>query len=147
MIKKWCVLLLLISLLTGCRQTKPADAIQLDDLPKVTVEIDGQSFKTARGSYCWNTGNMGMCADASGNPFDYESKAPPIEVASKEQIKLHFTEQPLSFSVEITKDDDHDFVADKAEFSAPENPGMYGYTVSTNWKQGDIVFHFILLVK
>ncbi|MCG3087510.1 intracellular growth attenuator family protein [Sporosarcina cyprini] len=137
---------LLTLMLFGCQQTKPVQT-QANQLPTMKVRIGEETFSTARGGYCWTTGNQSECTDASGNPFDYGTSAPPIDAEPVSEFELLFSEAPSSFSVEWVNDLEHETVTEQTSFSTPSKSGTYGYSVHANWDQGDVTFHFILLIK
>ncbi|QTD42587.1 hypothetical protein [Sporosarcina sp. Te-1] len=137
---------LFLFVLIGCQQIGPA-AKPVNQFPTIKVRIGEETFSAARGSYCWTTRNLSECADASGDPFDYENSAPPIEVEPGSKIELLFSETPSSLSVEMTKNGKEETLTDQAVFSIPAESGTYGFSVHANWEEGDMAFHFILIIK
>lgn len=148
MARKWFILLgfLLVFILFGCQQIESVSKPE-NPLPTLKIRIGEDSFPAARGGYCWTTGNKSECTDASGNPFDYGQSAPPIAVKAGSEIQLFFSETPSSFSVDWVKDQEQEMLAEQSSFSTPSQSGTYGYSVHANWDQGDVTFHFILLIK
>ncbi|GKV55848.1 hypothetical protein NCCP2222_17950 [Sporosarcina sp. NCCP-2222] len=137
---------LIILMLFGCQQTEPVQH-PTNQLPTMKVRIGEETFSTARGGYCWTDGNQSECTDASGNPFDYENSAPPIEAEPGSEFELLFSETPSSISVDWVNNLEHETLSERSSFSTPSKPGTYGYSVHANWNQGDVTFHFILLIK
>ena len=141
--------ILLISLLSGCGSSNDSSnsTPSNDEMPKMYVDVAGKSHKSTQGSYCWKASNQAGCADASGNPFDYIEYAPPIQVKKGDSITLKFSAEPNSITVDLHNEDNSVEAIGDSPLSAPKEAGLYGYSVFTKWKQGDIQFFFVMDVQ
>ncbi|KZE39754.1 hypothetical protein AV656_00200 [Bhargavaea cecembensis] len=114
------------------------------DLPELTVKLDGEVETAVHGSYCWTEGGTSACADASGNPFDYEPFSGMISAPTGTKVELLFSLPPQSSRVSVQLEDDLDSSVSSGPVRIPDAPGRYGYTVFAEWPQGDVSYFFIV---
>ncbi|MDG4658062.1 hypothetical protein P6P90_06890 [Ectobacillus antri] len=139
--------LLVVLLLTSCQQLKQANP------PQAVIMIGEHSYDTTVGSYCWKH----ICADTEA-PAELLKGKTPIIVKGGEQIKLQIDYQTKPDEVILSKHVigyDYETVAEKSEFQAPIEKGVYYYGYSVRWfgkknpeiSKGDAVYAFVLEIK
>lgn len=114
------------------------------DLPELTVRLGGEDYLAARGSYCWSEAKTATCADASGNPFDYEKFSGKISARSGDEANLVFSHAPQSTQVNVQAEGEPESYISPGQVTIPDGPGRYGYTVHAEWQQGDVSYFFIV---
>jgi hypothetical protein len=114
------------------------------DLPELTVKLGGEDEPAVRGSYCWTEGGTSACADASGDPFDYERFSGMISARTGTEVELLFSLAPQSSRVSVQLEDGRGSQVSSGQVRIPDEPGRYGYTVFAQWPQGDVSYFFIV---
>lgn len=114
------------------------------DLPELTVMLGEEEYTAARGSYCWSGNGAAACADASGNPFDYESFSGVLSAQTGADAELVFSQKPQSVRISVLDEGNPDSRNSPEKVRIPDEPGRYGYTVFAEWPEGDISYFFIV---
>ncbi|MGM9921399.1 MAG: hypothetical protein ACI33O_09140 [Bhargavaea sp.] len=134
--------LLAILFLSACGTESAGPPEQ--DLPELTVGLEGEDHTAAHGSYCWTEGGTSTCADASGNPFDYEPFSGIISARAGAEAELVFSHTPQSARISFQPDGHTDAEKTPGLFRVPDKPGRYGYTIFAQWPEGDVSYFFII---
>ncbi len=119
--------------------------------PKPIVSAEGKKITLVQGSYCWNKIIGFECVDKISPPDILENnKITPFPVSPNSEIKIHFKKPPID-KIEVGKWlDKSERALIKVEgdvFSAPQEKGIYIYTVSGRWEKGSSSFVFSIRVK
>ncbi|UOY92727.1 hypothetical protein MUG87_00825 [Ectobacillus sp. JY-23] len=133
--------------MTSCQQ------LTQENPPQAVIIIGEHSYNTMVGSYCWKH----ICADTEAPAELLKGKA-PIIIKGSEQIKLQIDYQAKPDEVILSKHVsgyDYETVAEKSEFQAPIETGVYYYEDSVRWfdkknaeiPKGDVVYAFVLKVR
>lgn len=129
--------LLLVFILSGCGDTSfENNGFSGDTPPNVIVEIDGESYETILGSYCWDISTGGSeCIDTVG-AVDLLRDKEPIEVKAGEQIVLNmdYTPRPDEIHLSQIKNDiETEIELNDNQFIVPDEKGTYFYSYSVWW--------------
>ncbi|MBO0995991.1 hypothetical protein [Bacillus sp. SD088] len=159
--KKFVVVsaLLLVFILSGCGDTSTENnGLSGDTPPNVSIEIDGESYETILGSYCWDTSKgESECVDTAG-PVDLLKDKEPLQIKAGEEIKLNmdYTLKPNKMHLsQIKNDDEMEIEVNDNQFTAPDEKGTYFYSYGVWWmdeedeglSHGDAFYAFSLEVK
>lgn len=159
--KKFVVVsaLLLVFILSGCGDTPTENnGLSGDTPPNVSIEIDGESYETILGSYCWDISKgESECVDTSG-PVDLLKDEEPIQIKAGEQIKLNmdYTPKPNKMHLsQIDNDDEMEIEINDNQFTAPDEKGTYFYSYGVWWmdeededlSHGDAFYAFAIEVQ
>ncbi|MFJ7408118.1 MULTISPECIES: hypothetical protein [unclassified Lysinibacillus] len=118
---------------------------------KPIVSAEGKKITLVQGSYCWNKIVGYECVDKISPPELLENKKiTPISVPPNSQIKIHFKKPPID-EIEVEKwmnNSESPLVKVEGDvFSAPQEKGIYIYSVSSRWDKGSSSFVFSIRVK
>src|SRR5690625_3747724 len=151
--------LLLVFILSGCGGTSTENnGLSGDTPPKVSVEVDGESYETILGSYCWDISKgESECVDTAG-PVDLLKDEEPIQIKTGEQIKLNMDYKPKPNKMhlsQIVNDDEVEIEINDNQFTAPDEKGTYFYSYGVWWmdeedkdlSQGDAFYAFAIEVQ
>lgn len=143
------MMLVAVVLLAGCNiQGKSAK-----EPPNMKIEVDGQSYDTTRGTFCWN----GKCEDHAG-PMELVKDQVTLQVKAGETIRLKqsTTNRPTtSFLTELNSvEQGRDIpLTEDGTFIAPKQSGTYIYGYTATWRDeekdvsiGDVQYAFSLKV-
>jgi hypothetical protein len=125
------------------------------DLPTASATLHWATIDLPRGSYCWNSGGQGECADSVGADQLLESgnlKAYRTAGGFDAKITFHASSQPKTFDVQQIQSPDGKpvRVTETAPntfsigMSPPAAPGLYVYLVTGTWAEGDVGFFLAL---
>jgi hypothetical protein len=127
-------------ILSGCSSSKnrsTAEILSGEKPPNVTVEVDGETYETISGSYCWDVSKgVSKCVDSFAGSVDLLKGKEAIQVKPSEKIilkmdytpkpnKIHFTQINNENSIEIELDDN--------QFIAPDEKGIYFFDYGVWW--------------
>jgi len=124
-------------------------------LPTASATLHGATIDLPRGSYCWNSGGQGECADSAGADQLLKSGfLKPYRTAGGFDVKItfHAASRPNSFNVQqvqspdgklaaVTESAPHTF---SIGMSPPAAAGLYVYLVTGTWAEGDVGFFLTL---
>lgn len=119
--------------------------------PKPLVMAEGQQITTEQGSYCWNTLVSNTCVDKI-SPIDMmvESHTMPTAVSPNSTIEITFKKSPIA-DIIVNRwqrsDENEGITMTNHTFTAPENPGVYIYSVYGEWVQGSSSVVFAIEVQ
>lgn len=139
--KKFVVIsvLLFVFTISGCGDTSTeSNGLSGDSPPDMRIEIDGESYKTELGSYCWDDSRgKAECVD-TGGPKELLEDEEPIQIKAGQQIKLNMDYTPKPNEVHLSKIDNDDEMEMEMEiidnqFTAPNEKGTYFYSYSVWW--------------
>ncbi|MEA3322074.1 MAG: hypothetical protein U9Q88_18940 [Bacillota bacterium] len=144
----------IILLLTGCSGMSGAVDTERITPPEAVVIIDGDTYETVRGSFCWSNKRQGVCEDYSGSVGLLADKE-PIIVAPGEEITIDIPDgpEPSEYSVDFSLTDQYENIvvlAVENKFSAPTEEGLYYFSYFARWKNkaydGDAYYAFLIEV-
>lgn len=140
MLKKCCVLLMLIFTLTGCgKQKAPVDR------PHTMAVVCGESSIFAMTSgYTWNwkEGKEVKSITAGGeDPRTMMNRFPYLNAGGQTEMTLHFAEKPQEVVVSRWSSADNyaaveTLKTDKAVLEVPQDESSYLYSVTATWSEG-----------
>jgi hypothetical protein len=124
-------------------------------LPTASATLHWAAIDLPRGSYCWNSGGRGECADSAGTDELVKSGyLKPYRTAGGFDVRItfHADSQPRTFSVQqiqspdgklasVTESAPHSF---SIGMSPPAAPGLYVYLVTGTWPEGDVGFYLTI---
>lgn len=137
--KKWLILFPALFLLAGCQLSPPS----------LSVKADGEALDVYQGSYCWQAFGKGECAD-TGGPADVigEDKPRTVEAGSEAVLSFWGDPETLNMSLEGSRETVVLTLENgKATVDLPDEPGVYLYSVSGHWEQGDTGYFFQVKVE
>lgn len=153
--KKWLILIIAFMGLyvTGCAEQ---ETVEEQKPPLVSIEIDGETFETTTGSYCWGDSNSSTCVDKVG-PVELLEDKKPIKVTPGEKITFAMDYEPKPNEVDVTRMDNNKETGVKVEnnqIAAPIKKGVYYYSYDVRWmdekeknvSHGDATYAFVLEV-
>jgi hypothetical protein len=123
-------------------------------LPTATATLHFAQVDLPRGSYCWNSGTHGECADSAGpDQLLARGYLKPYRTAGgfDATITFHGPSDPKTFDVQlletpagvgarsISASGDRTFHVDQVTVA-----GVYVYVVTATWPQGDVGFFLAL---
>src|SRR5262249_40028060 len=124
-------------------------------LPTASANLHWATVNLPRGSYCWNSGGQGACADSASVDVLFQSGyLKPYRTAGgyRVQIAFHSTSTPINSKIELLKTPSGHLGA--VQESAPlafdlpviprEGAGVYVYLVTGTWKDGSVTFFLVL---
>jgi hypothetical protein len=122
-----------------------------NSLPTASATLHWATIDLQRGSYCWNSGGHGECADSPGADQLLKSGyLKPYRTAGGFDVKVtfHSGAQPNRFDVQLIHSPDGKFWTVNTRgldtfnvgMSPPAKAGLYVYTVTGNWAEGDVGF-------
>lgn len=135
-------------ILSGCKGSLSKDADEdsmVETPPKVTVEVDSETYETILGSYCWEISSKGeektaKCVDAAG-PEELLKSKDPIQVSAGKPIKLivDYTPKPNKVDlVEIKNGVETEIELEDNQFIAPAEKGVYVYSYGLWWMDEEV---------
>lgn len=132
--KKYMMLCVVLLLLAGCSNNTELGS----NPPKVTVEVDGETYDTELGSYCWQGGatGSGECVDKAG-PEELLNGKQPIVVQPEDElaIQVDLKRQPDEVELEQVKNNQSTNISGfkNMRFTAPKEKGTYFYAFRAAW--------------
>lgn len=125
--------------------------------PKVFIELNNERFETKLGTYCWKSGNNGICVDTAGPEELLEGKK-PLRVKAGEKVKLAMDFEPKPNEINLTQmsgEKETEVELTNQQFTAPLEKGLYYYSYSVWWmdekeknvSNGDAFYAFALEVN
>lgn len=124
-------------------------------LPTASATLHWATVDLPRGSYCWNTGGHGECADsASADQLVVSGYLKPYKTAGGFDVNIvfHSASQPNSFHVQLIQSphgsistiNESRFHSFMIGVSPPAKAGLYVYVVTGMWSEGDVSFYLPL---
>jgi hypothetical protein len=124
-------------------------------LPTASATLHWATIDLPRGSYCWNSGGQGQCADSAGaDQLLRSGYLKPYRTAGGFDVKItfHSASEPNSFNVQLVQSPDGKPSAVTASaphtfsigMSPPAATGVYVYLVTGTWAEGDVGFFLTL---
>lgn len=124
-------------------------------LPSASANLHWATIDLPRGSYCWNSGGQGTCADSAGVTQLLESGyLKPYRTAGgfDAKITFHASSQPNAVMVQliqspggkpmtVSESGPNTF---SVGMSPPAVSGLYVYVVTGTWAEGDVGFYLAL---
>ncbi|WP_168122357.1 hypothetical protein [Paenibacillus sp. HB172176] len=123
----------------GMNQLKP---------PTLQVTALGDTIAASMGSYHWQSGNVGVFADAASAPPSNNPNNKPVVAAIGDTVELVFTTAPKAGSVVVVLWDTGPSKENKLipmednRFRIADMEGTQYYLVKANWPQGTITYSF-----
>ena len=120
--------------------------------PAMSVSAGEHSVSAAQGSFCWVGFTSSKCVDALSPPelVKYHNLK-PIPVSPGEKLKITFQSLPLANTVGISRwisDVDAKAVSLNGNILiAPNEKGMYVYSIYGSWEKGSSGYAFVIEVK
>lgn len=146
--KKFFIYILLIICVAGCGI---ATSFISTAPPIVKLEVNGEIYPTAQGSYCWNNKNVGECADMV-SPTEIVKDTSPIIFGPGDIITILVDRKPYDQGLTI-ENEGVDTEMNNNTFTAPEDKGTYIYMYYARWNDdgsgtsGDSSYVFKIEVK
>ena len=159
--KKFVIIsvLLLVFIMSACNHSSTENNdLPGDRPPKVNIQIDGETYETKLGSYCWTISKgKGECVDTAG-PEVLMKDEEPIRMKAGGQIKLDmdYTPKPNGFHLSrISNEKAIEVELMNDQFTVPEEKGVYFYAYSVWWSDdedknvshGDAFYAFAIEVQ
>jgi hypothetical protein len=119
-------------------------------MPNVRITVDSTQVPTARGSYCWNSGGHGECADmASIEAVIKAGNLTPFRVPPDAVATLSFDRPPESIELSAGLDEAHleAVTLSGPTFRTSAKPATLDYLLTARWKEGDISWVFLASVQ
>ncbi|MEH6944734.1 hypothetical protein [Bacillus sp. JJ722] len=124
--------------------------------PKVFIELNDERFETVLGTYCWKSGNDGICVDKAGPKELLEGKK-PVRVKAGEKVKLVMDFEPKPNEIHLTQisgEKETEVELTSQQFTVPNEKGLYYYSYGVWWmdekeknvSNGDAFYAFALEV-
>lgn len=144
----------LLFILAGCAGTTGAVDTERKTPPDVVVIVNGNTYETVRGSFCWKNKNQTGCEDHSGS-IELLADEEPIIVAPGEEIIINISDglEPDEYSVDFSLTDQYEnfvVLAVDNKFSAPTEEGLYYFSYFAKWEKkaydGDAYYAFLIEV-
>lgn len=129
-----------------------------DKPPKAMVKIQGETYETVLGTYCWSGKSKSICVDTAG-PLELLDEKEPIKVSPGEEVEIiiDFEPSPNEFHLEIYVDESEgqEIPINNNRFIAPSEKGIYLYSYGVWWSDetqenvslGDAFYAFALEVQ
>ncbi|WP_043931236.1 hypothetical protein [Bacillus sp. EB01] len=120
--------------------------------PGLSVSAGEQSVSAARGSFCWEGYIREKCEDTPSPPELVKlHNLKPIVVSPGEEIKIAFKKIPIADTVGISRWVS-DIGAEAASLNgniltAPDEKGIYVYSMYGSWEKGSSGYAFVIEVK
>jgi hypothetical protein len=122
-----------------------------NSLPTASATLHWATIDMPRGSYCWNSGGQGQCADSAGTDQLLKTGyLSPYRTAGGFDVKItfHSASQPTGFNVQLIQSPNGQRMAvDESSphtfglsVSPPAPTGLYVYRVTGTWAEGDVSF-------
>ena len=149
---------LILSGCSGSNNKSSGDVLSGDKPPNVIVEIDGETYITILGSYCWDKSKgKSECVDAAGS-VDLLKDKEPIQIKAGEKIllKMDYTPKPSNINfTQINNGDQIEIELNDNQFMAPDEKGIYFYDYGVWWMDekventslGDAFYAFAIEIK
>ena len=120
-------------------------------LPAATATLHWARLTLPRGSYCWKTGSSGACADAAATDALLKTGyLKPYRTAGGYRVQIAYDSQSPPGSTRIDLITAPTGRGGEVRQSAPlafdlpvipaEGPGIYVYSITGTWKEGDVSF-------
>lgn len=158
-LKKWSIAIISIFFLylMGCGSNEVNNGLTGSKPPEASIQIDGETFETTLGTYCWSSNGKSECVDYAGPKELLEGKE-PILVKPGAEIKFVMDYKPLPNEVHVIQFDDSsekEIIVEEHSFTAPTEKGTYYYSYGVWWmdevqenvSNGDAFYAFVLEVK
>jgi hypothetical protein len=124
-------------------------------LPTASATLNWATIDLPRGSYCWQSGGQGECADSAGpDQLLNTGYLRPSRTAGGFDVKItfHAASQPTSFSVQLIQGpggrggpvDQSGPDSFSVGTVSPATSGVYVYVVTGTWAEGDVSFYLTL---
>lgn len=137
-----------IAVMLAASSCLPGPAPQL---PTASATLHSATIDLPRGSYCWNGGGQGECADSAGaDQLLKTGYLKPYRTAGGFDVKINFHSdaQPTGLTVQLVQGPDGKaMTVDKSGprtfglgVSPPAAAGVYVYVVTATWAEGDVGF-------
>lgn len=127
---------LILSSCNGSNNKSTGKVLSGEKPPNVIVEIDGETYETILGSYCWDVSKgVSECIDTAG-PVDLLRDKEPIQIKAGEEItfNMDYTPKPNKIHLsQIKSDDEMEIEINENQFTAPEEKGTYFYSYGVWW--------------
>ena len=132
--------LLIVLILSGCSgsNNKSTDKILSGDKPpNVIVEVEGETYETILGSYCWDISKgESECVDTFAGSVDLLKDKEAIQVKASEKIilKMDYTPKPSKIHlIQINNGNQTEIELNDNQFIAPDEKGIYFYDYGVWW--------------
>ena len=120
-----------------------------DAQPDLTVTADGQHIAVIRGSSCWpQMLQRALCVDSAPTPELLKGEVPEI-VPPGAHVRMTFGRSPASLAAWrwVSGAPIQQEVAHGHTIILPLAPGVYLYSVSARWDEGDASYAFVVAVR
>jgi hypothetical protein len=115
--------------------------------PHVTVSVAGTNVPTGMGSYCWNSGGQGECADMASVEAVIQAKhLTPVLTTAGGVVTISFDRPPKSLDLRGGPDEAHMSAVPVSGFTfrVPVTPGETEYLLDARWSEGDVSWVFLI---
>ncbi len=119
--------IIFLLLLVGCQES----SVLPRERPMIKVEIAGEIYNTAYGSYCWTT----KCVD-TGGAVELVKGREPMKVKKGKMVKLiviDYTEPSESSLRQIHEEKEEKIQIKHLTFITPSKAGVYYYDYFARW--------------
>jgi hypothetical protein len=116
---------------------------------RTTATLGSARVSLPRGSYCWQSGGTGTCADsASADTLLRSGYLKPFMIAGGVTARVNFSTSPRQVSVTLVNGPTGrgGSVAHAAAFDLSSVPGEYVYVISGTWHEGTVDFYLAVHV-
>src|SRR5258708_3591394 len=124
-------------------------------VPTASAILHWATVDRPGGSYWWNSGGRGECADSAGaNDLLKTGYLKPYRTAGgfDAQITFHSASEPTGFNVQLVQGPDGKAMTVAASgphtfslgMSPPAATGVYVYVVTGRWAAGDVSFYLAI---
>jgi len=149
---------LIVSGCSGSNNKSTGEILSGDKPPNVIVEIDGETYETILGSYCWDISKgKSECVDTAGS-IDLLKDKEPIQIKAGEKIllKMDYTPKPSNIHfTQINNGNQIEIELNDNQFIAPDEKGIYFYDYGVRWMDekventslGDAFYAFAIEIK
>ena len=136
--------------------------------PPATLEINGQEQTSGIGTYCWESGGLGLCADMVGIPTAQEPMLVGSPFSARFSLAIPGSPETLSLLVIPVAPEDqvlsdardwrwwphqawsnHELpLEQQPEIELSLEPGLYVLSLFASWQElGDVTYGFLLKVQ
>ena len=119
--------------------------------PELTIKASTIQVPVTLGTYCWSSpthGGAALCMDSVAPPDLLKNTTPTI-VPSGSGLLLNFSDTPIHISIDAWIDGApvRQQTAMPHALTIPDKPGIYIYSVSAQWDQGEAYYAFAVEVR
>ena len=139
----------ILFILAGCNAVTGTVDPEKMNPPDVVVKINGDTYETVRGSFCWSNNRQGVCEEYAGS-VELLADKEPIVAAPGEEVTIDIPNGvvPYEYSVDFSltnQYENHVILAVDHKFTAPKEEGLYYFSYFARWKNKGNAFYAFLI--